>query len=199
MYILLSTYWICISFSFQLGSEGWFHSCLLIPSRPFAFYSVHYYLYALCSQSNLNIPLVIAHKWWIICPPSKNQHNKPCANPLVFLCVIMELAVRRLRCLLLSWEQVIYCTLKMIYSMRCHCTAILQQKDMVHPQLLWRAFPCSGRALVCRNSAVCSVTAELDAPSLYKSPWASASFPCPFAPQAHLLVCHFTLVCHGFN
>lgn len=135
MYILLSTYWICISFSFQLGSEGWFHSCLLIPSRPFAFYSVHYYLYALCSQSNLNIPLVIARKWWIICPPSKNQHNKHCANPLIFLCVITELAVRRLQCLLLRWEQVIHCTVKMIYSTGCHCTAILQQKDMVHPQL----------------------------------------------------------------
>lgn len=49
----------------------------------------------------------------------------------------MELAVRRRWCLVLSWEQVIHCTLKMIYSIRCHCSAILQQKDMVHPQLLW--------------------------------------------------------------
>ena len=148
MYILLSTYWICISFSFQLGSEGWFHSPLLIPSRPFAFYSVHYYLYALCSLSNLNIPLMIAPKWWIIYRPSKTNTTSPALILWFFSVYLWAFLCSGFSAF--CWARSRWCIEQWRRFTAWQVTVppvVFQQKDIFHPRLWCVVFPCPVRVL----------------------------------------------------
>lgn len=51
------------------------------------------------------------------------------------------------------------------HRMPLHCNSPAERHGSPPALVYFEYFP----AMVCRNSAVCSVTAELDAPSLYKS------------------------------